>query len=201
MISILNSGNVNSDEIFILMKYNIIDLIKENEYYRFRNIEQVEKISKLEEKLAKLSKNSSNSSKSPSSDIVKPKKDKKTDGEKRTKGGQKGHPKHEREKISPEEIDKWYCYEMDGCPVCGGDVVLKEEENKIFQQIEIKEFPIENSQHVMLGYWCENCQKMHWPDIPEEIKLAGLFGSQFTALIGYMKYGLHSSYSCMKSFI
>lgn len=176
-------------------------MIKEIEAHRLDKILRDQRISELEAKVAKLSKNSSTSSKSPSSDIVKPKKPKNKDGEKRTKGGQKGHSRHERSKIPPEEIDNWYFYELDGCPVCGGNIELREEKNRIFQQIEVKEIPIENSEHVMPGYWCKKCQKMHWPDIPEEIKIAGLFGSQFTALVGYMKYGLHTSYSCMRRFI
>lgn len=176
------------------------ELIRENEILRLLNIDKDRKILELEERLAKLSKNSSTSSKPPSSDIVKKKPENK-DGEKRLKGGQKGHSRHERPKISPEEIDKWHCYELEGCPVCGNNVELREEQSRTFQQIEIKEIPIVNSEHVMPGYWCDKCKKMHWPDIPEEIKTAGLFGSQFTALIGYMKYALHTSYSCIRSFI
>ena len=193
-------NNSSIDKFFPAIKHRMVELIRENEILRLLNTDKDRKILELEERLAKLSKNSSTSSKPPSSDIVKKKPENK-DGEKRSKGGQKGHPRHERPKISPEEIDSWHCYELDGCPVCENNVELRENKSRTFQQIEIKEIPIVNSEHVMLGYWCYKCKKMHWPDIPEEIKTAGLFGSQFTALIGYMKYALHASYSCIRSFI
>jgi transposase len=201
MNNIPDTYKINSGEEYFLIKYGVLEMVQEIDFLRLNKIIGDRKISELEEKVAKLSKTSSTSSKSPSSDIVKPKKNKKTDEEKCTRGGQFGHQRHERPKIPPEEIDNWYCYELDGCPACGGRIELREEKNRIFQQIEIKEFPVENSEHIMPGYWCEKCQKMHWPDIPEEIKIAGLFGSQFTALIGYMKYGLHTSYSCIRNFI
>ena len=193
-------NNSNIDIFFPAIKHRMDELIQENEILRQTNIDKDRKILKLEEKVAKLSKNSSTSSKPPSSDIVK-KKSKNKNGKNRLKGGQEGHPKHERPKMSAEEIDNWYCYEFDGCPVCGNNVELCQEKSKTFQQIEIKEIPIEKSEHIMLGYWCDKCKKMHWPSIPEEIKVAGLFGSQFTSLIGYMKYALHASYSCIRSFI
>ena len=193
-------NSIGPDKFLPVLKYRMDELILENKILQWQNIDKDRKILELEEKLAKLSKNSTTSSKPPSSDIVKKKTESK-DGTKRSKGGQKGHPRHERPKIPLEEIDNWHCYELDGCPVCGNNIELREEKSRTFQQIEIKEIPIENSEHVMLGYWCSKCKKMHWPDIPEEIKAAGLCGSQFTALIGYMKYALHASYSCIRNFI
>ncbi len=65
-------------------------------------------IAELESKLAKTKKNSSTSSKPPSSDIVKPGRGqtpKTGKEEKRKKGGQKGHPKHERSPFTKEEIN------------------------------------------------------------------------------------------------
>ncbi|MEA3421611.1 MAG: DUF6444 domain-containing protein, partial [Acidobacteriota bacterium] len=198
-----NFSDINSigiDKLIPAVKYRMDELILENEILRLQNIDKDRKILELEERLAKLLKNSATSSKPPSSDIVKKKTESK-DGKKRSKGAQKGHPRHERSKIPAEEIDNWHCYEFDGCPICGSNVELRKDIYRTFQQIEIKAIPIENSEHIMPGYWCEKCKKMHWPDIPEEIKSAGLFGSQFTALIGYMKYALHASYSCIRSFI
>ena len=62
--------------------------------------QQVAELSKqvtdLLAQVARLSKNSSNSSKPPSSDIVKPPLPPVAPGEKRSIGGQKGPPRHER---------------------------------------------------------------------------------------------------------
>ena len=67
---------------------------------------------------ARLSKNSSNSSKPPSSDIVKPPQPPLPPGEKRSIGGQKGHPRHEREPLTPAQIDRVVDYQMDCWPLC-----------------------------------------------------------------------------------
>jgi len=67
----------------------------------------LKRIAKLEEENARLKKNSSNSSKPPSSDIVKPPKGtgKSPKGKKKRKrGGQHGHPRHERKAFSPEDV-------------------------------------------------------------------------------------------------
>ena len=77
--------------------------------------EQVARLEKhnteLETEIAKLRKNSSTSSKPPSSDIVKPPKPKpkgKRNKERRKIGGQKGHPKHERQPFAVEDLsDVW----------------------------------------------------------------------------------------------
>jgi uncharacterized coiled-coil protein SlyX len=63
-------------------------------------------VARLSEQVAKLAKNSSNSSKPPSSDIVKPPKPKpkgKRKNERRKIGGQKGHPKHDRQPFAVED--------------------------------------------------------------------------------------------------
>ena len=64
--------------------------------------ELIERIAALENELAKAKKNSRNSSKPPSSDITNPPKKRGGSGKKRGKrkrGGQHGHPRHEREPL------------------------------------------------------------------------------------------------------
>ena len=102
------------------------------------------RIAELEQKIARLEKNSSNSSKPPSSDIVKPPKAKVTRKKgKRRKGGQKGHPRHERSAFSEEQIDYYMHYEQD----------LDETEWEpldqwdTLQQIELKVSPVEIIEH------------------------------------------------------
>lgn len=60
----------------------------------------------LQKQLAAARKDSSTSSKPPSSDIVKPPKPPLPEGqERRSIGGQPGHPKHEREAFPPESVN------------------------------------------------------------------------------------------------
>ncbi|MDP6380785.1 MAG: transposase, partial [Phycisphaerae bacterium] len=184
-------------------------LLNENLVLRKINECQAEKITELKNEIgnlkkliAALSKNSSTSSKPPSSDIIKGQEKKKgqKDGSKK-KGAQKGHKKHKRKSFSPDEIDNWYFYTLNGCPECGSQLELCPEKTKVIQQVEIKEVPVEISEHRGFAYWCEKCQKFHYSDIPDDIKKAGLCGPSFTALTGYMKSAMHCSFSTIRKYI
>ena len=75
--------------------------------------ERKERIAQLEAELAKAKKNSKNSSKPPSSEITKQDGKKKTaDGKsaKRKRGGQPGHPRHQRPAFEPSEVDRYFDY-------------------------------------------------------------------------------------------
>ena len=162
-----------------------------------------ERIAALEAALAKAKKNSGNSSKPPSSDIVKPPKQqasgKKNKG-KRKRGGQSGHPRHEREPFQESEIDHFFDYYYKGCPDCGGKVTLSYENPRIVQQVEIPPSPIIISEHRGLGCWCEHCQKMHFAPIHEDIRQAGLVGPRLTALVAYLKGVCHCSFSTIRKY-
>ena len=67
------------------------------------------KVDEQAQKIAVLEKNSTTSSKPPSSDITKPPK-KPQQGKKNKRGGQPGHPKHERTPFSEDEIDEHLGY-------------------------------------------------------------------------------------------
>ena len=63
-------------------------------------------VARLQEQLAAARKNSATSSKPPSSDIVKPPKPPLPEGQdRRSIGGQPGHPKHERDPFPPEAVN------------------------------------------------------------------------------------------------
>src|SRR5581483_5634615 len=64
------------------------------------------RIAELEAQLAKAQKHSGNSSKPPSSDIVKPAPNNVPlpKGQKRRRGGQPGHPRHERPAFTPDQL-------------------------------------------------------------------------------------------------
>ena len=102
-----------------------------------------EQVAALLAQVARLSKNSSNSSQPPSSDIVKPPPPPLPPGEQRSLGGQKGHPRHEREPFTPAQIDRVVDYRMGRCPACGGPVQPLDQTPRKIQQVEISEVPVE----------------------------------------------------------
>src|SRR3954471_5262069 len=74
-------------------------------------------VARLEEQLAAARKDSSTSSKPPSSDIVKPPPPPLPPGQdKRSPGGQPGHPKHERVPFPVELVDHFFVHTLDACP-------------------------------------------------------------------------------------
>ncbi len=148
--------------------------------------------------VARLSKNSSNSSKPPSSDIVKPPPP--PPGEKRSIGGQKGHPRHEREPFTPAQINRVVDYQMDCCPKCGGQMRPLHQPPRKLQQVEIPEVPVEVLEHRRHGYFCPHCQKVHDAPLPPEIQNSGLVGPRLTTWIAYLKGSCHCSFSTIRQF-
>src|SRR6266550_1624606 len=73
-------------------------------------------VARLGEQLAAARKNSSTSSKPPSSDIVKPPAPPPPPGQdKRQRGGQPGHPKHERALFPAEQVDQFFEHPLHAC--------------------------------------------------------------------------------------
>jgi hypothetical protein len=157
---------------------------------------------RLKEKLAASKKNSRNSSKPPSSDIVKPKREKPSEGDgKRKIGGQPGHPKHSRPLYTADQIDNFYGHAYATCPKGHGKVTLRLDiEPRRIQQIEIKEVPIVKEEHLCYAAWCKVCKEVHYIPFPESVVKAGLFGERVTALVAYMKYVCHCSFSTIRKF-
>src|SRR5947209_9145939 len=74
-------------------------------------------VARLQEQLAAARKDSSTSSKPPSSDIVKPPPPPPPAGQdKRKRGGQPGHPKHERALFPQEQVEHFFDHPLYGCP-------------------------------------------------------------------------------------
>ena len=160
------------------------------------------RIAELEAQLAKARKNSSTSSKPPSSDIVKPPKPPIPKGAaKRKKGGQPGHPKHERPPFSPEDIDATHEYTMSVCPDCGGTLKPSEQTPRVVQQVELTDKPVRIDEHRGLAYWCEACQKVHYAPLPPEVEKGGLVGPGLTAHIAYLKGVSHASFSTIRKYV
>lgn len=157
------------------------------------------KLAATEAELAKARKNSSNSSKPPSSDIVKP--PKLSDGrKKRRRGGQVGHPLHERPPFPPADIDETKTYSLAGCPDCGGTLLPSEAAENIVQQVELVTKLVNVTEHRGLVYWCPRCQKVHCAQLPPDVQRAGLVGPRLTAVVAYLKGACHASYSTTRKF-
>lgn len=176
---------------------------------RDRRIAELEKrLNKLESDLAKAKKHSGNSSKPPSSDIVDPKKappqDKKSaenPGQaKRKRGGQPGHPRHERKPFESDQIDVTWIHYYTGCPCCGGKLVDTDEPVKVLQQVELEAIPFRALEHQRVTQQCTECHKVHLVPWPDDLKKAGLVGPRLTALIGYLKAS-HMSFSSIRKFL
>jgi len=157
------------------------------------------RIGELEAQLAAARKHSRNSSKPPSSDLVKPPKDlPRGKNKKRRRGGQKGHPRHERPLFPAEQITKTHDHILDSCPDCGGALSDVEEETRVVQQVELVEKPWRVDEHRGHAYWCSPCRKLHYAAIPKEVRKAGLAGPQLTALVAYLKGVCHNSFSTIR---
>lgn len=176
-------------------------LMQENQQLRQIVKSLNSQIDALREEIARLKKNSRNSSKPPSSDIVKPANPQAKEG-KRKQGAQPGHLKHERVLFDPEQINKFYDHILLCCPDCHGQVTLRADlQPRRIQQMEIKEVPLLREEHRSYAVWCPGCEKIHYMPFPDEVAKAGLFKERITALVAYMKYVCHASFSTIRKFV
>jgi transposase len=160
-------------------------------------------VAQLQEQLAKARKNSTSSSKPPSSDLVKPPKPPPPEGQdKRSIGGQPGHPRHQRPLLSPEQLNGGsHTHLAEICPTCGHGLEPTDTPPRIVQQIEIQAVPVCASEHVAQAGWCPHCNKVHYATLPSGIERGGLAGPRLTALIAYLKGGCHASFSTIRKFL
>ncbi len=158
-------------------------------------------LERVRAQLAAAKKNSETSSKPPSSDIVKPKPPERSDGEKRSIGGQPGHEMHVRQPFPPEQVTGFETYTLDACPGCGGSLRLNPTQPRVVQQIDIGTTPLTIEQHTCPEYWCDCCQKPFWAPMPPKIVHGGLVGPHLTALIAFMKGVCHASFSTIRLFL
>ena len=157
---------------------------------------------RLEEQLAVARKDSSTSSKPPSSDIVKPPLPPPPPGQdKRKRGGQPGHPKHERALFPAEQVDLFFEHPLHTCPCCGGKLRLNGELALVVQQVDVQPAKLTVQQHRCPEYWCVLCGKSYKASLPEHIAKGGLVGPRLTTLIAYLKGFCHASFSTVRKFL
>lgn len=156
-------------------------------------------LAKTQSELAKARKNSATSSKPPSSDIVKPpKKQAEAKRGKRKRGGQPGHPRHQRTAFTEEQLDQAWEYRLDDCPCCHGKLQDLHRPPKRLQQVDLRILPVVIEEHRAIAQWCEECQRVHYGALPEELVRAGLIGPRLTAFVGFLKGACHLSFSSIR---
>lgn len=160
-------------------------------------------VSQLQEQLARARKDSATSSKPPSSDLVKPPKPAAADGNaKRSRGGQPGHPHHQRQLFPPELLTGGtYTYPLELCPSCGQGLQATDDPPRVVQQVEIQAIPLSITEHRALAAWCPHCQKVHYGGLPSTVVQGGLVGPRLATLIAYLKGACHASFSTMRKFL
>jgi transposase len=160
-------------------------------------------LAQVQAQLAAARKNSSTSSKPPSSDLVKPPKPPPPPGlDQRQRGGQPGHPKHQRPLVPPELLTASpHEYLPEICPDCGHGLRPAGTDVRVVQQVEITEVPILIEEHRSHPGWCPCCCKVHYAALPAVVEHGGLAGPRLTTLIAYLKGVCHASYSTIRKFL
>jgi transposase len=161
------------------------------------------RIEELERQLAAARKDSSTSSKPPSSDIVKPPRPKtgvrKRRSGKPRRGGQPGHPRHERTPFPPEQVDKVWIYEWPKSSLTGDWKPLNKFQT--VQQVDLVPKLFEVTEHRARLYRNRLTGVEIAAPLPGEIARAGLLGPRLSALIAYEKGACHMSYRVIQTFL
>jgi transposase len=160
-------------------------------------------LAQLQQQLAQTRKDSSTSSKPPSSDLVKPPKPTLPVGAaKRQRGGQPGHPFHERPLLPPELLNGGsHSYLLELCPECGQGLQAVATPPRVVQQIDIETVPLCISEHRAEAAYCPYCRKVHYAALPSSVERGGLVGPRLATLIAYLKGACHASYSTIRKFL
>lgn len=156
----------------------------------------------LQRQLAAARKDSSNSSKPPSSDLVKPPKAPPPEGGRRKRGGQPGHPSHQRVPYPPEMLAAPPTdYLLDACPACGGHLLVTDAEPVVAQRVEIAAVPLVIHEHRSHPGFCPCCRKEFFAPLPIDVERGGLAGPRLTTVVAYMKGACHASFSTVRKFV
>jgi transposase len=157
----------------------------------------------LTQALAAARKHSGNSSKPPSSDLVKPEGRLRKGKSKRRRGGQKGHPKHQRTAFAPEQVDQRISFRLPHCPVDPSHRITPAEgpeHPSTLQQVELVAKPFQVIEYTAYSIWCQDCGGYHQAPLPQSLVKTGLFGPRLTSLAVYLQGKLHASYTGIRDF-
>jgi len=111
---------------------------------------------------------------------------------KRKPGGQKGHPKHERALLPPEQVDEAYEYEL--ADTTGLRPLSGKNGWRIVQRIELANKPYRVVEHRARRYVQVSSGRIVTTALPDDVRHGGLLGPKLTGLIAYLKGPCHLSY-------
>lgn len=137
---------------------------------------------------AQLGQNSSNTSRPPSSDApgkgAQPKKRAKRKSGKRKRGGQAGHPRHERPLVPLDEVKNVVTVKPGSCGRCGARVIGEDPEPHRHQVWELPELAAFVSEYRLHSLPCA-CGAVTKAALPHGVP-AGAFGPRATAFVGLL---------------
>ncbi|HHZ97928.1 MAG TPA: IS66 family transposase [Flavobacteriales bacterium] len=142
----------------------------------------------LEVAKAKLGMNSSNSSKPPSSDPPNGAGGKPLDNDrKRSRGGQEGHPRHQRALLSPESVTTTIEHLPNKCTHCNEKLERAQcdPEPIRHQIIELPKIEPDVTEHQCFSAKCKNCGKTTKAKLPADIQ-RDVFGPRMKAMVGLL---------------
>lgn len=181
---------------------NIQALLARNEELQSRVKELETENAQLRAELAAARKHSGNSSKPPSSDIVKHSPKPRGASGRRKIGGQPGHPRHQRPRFPPDQIDERKVHGVGACQDCGSrNLELLPDPAQVVQQVELLLKPFRVTEHVVQACRCRDCQKVSTGELPAAIAKTGLVGPRMMGLLLFMKGAMRCSYSAIEEFL
>jgi transposase len=163
----------------------------------------------------KLNKNSGNSSQPPSSDKPWNRPERKTagaekrgssngrsDGGKRKRGGQPGHPGAQRALVPAEQVDSREDYFPCSCENCGRGLPRREGDAapRRHQVARLPEIKLKIEEHCCHGVECDDCGHVTYALLPETVPPSG-FCAQLTALVALCTGDLHLSKRSVQRFL
>jgi len=146
------------------------------------------RIAELEAELAKrkeqAKKNSTNSHRPPSTDSPdrKPKRKPPKDPSGRKRGGQKGHPKHSRPLVEPDEVDVTVECKPDECRCCGSSLAGDDPKPIRHQVAEIPPITPHITEYRLHKIDCADCGKSTRGRLPDDAP-TGAFGPRLAAIL------------------
>ena len=152
-------------------------------------VELFDRIEKLELENARLKallkQNSSNSSKPPSSDPPDHKRKPPQPKSGRARGGQPGHPRHERPLVPPEQVDEIVACRPTNCAGCGVVLVGNDPQPKRHQVAEIPPIQPHVTEYKIHTLACPRCGGQTTGSLPAGTP-SGCFGPRLAAVVSLL---------------
>lgn len=161
--------------------------------------------SRLRELEARLGQNASNSSMPPSANPPQAPPPVRKQPTGRKPGGQPGHAAHLRQRLPAERLTQpTQHYVPELCAACAGDLPYApgpdDPEPRWHQTVELREVPVEITEHLAHARTCPDCGHVTWAKIPQAIR-AHVCGPRLAATVSYLSGVLHASKRGIEEFV